>query len=175
MDTINLVLGGKIRHVLNPGATNFPERTFAWAVETNSEQIAIRAVKAETLIEDNGNQSVAWKPAYQVAAMEEVDLASGMFAHITDKANRAALANSSDLSEGAVTYIFDVQFENRTLVYEEKKSKQKPGDACKMPSPYPSWRGDMTWRCILVNILENKERLGPNNADSKLSFSNLSV
>jgi len=51
------------------------------------------------LIEDNGNQSVAWKPAYQVAAMEEVDLASGMFAHITDKANRGNMAKMDNILE----------------------------------------------------------------------------
>ena len=51
------------------------------------------------LIEDSGAPSVAWKPAYQLAAMGEVDSTSGMFTHTADKANRGNMAKMDNILE----------------------------------------------------------------------------
>jgi hypothetical protein len=44
------------------------------------------------LTEDSGNPSVACQPAYQVAAIGEVEPVAGILAHIADKVNRGNIA-----------------------------------------------------------------------------------
>ena len=49
------------------------------------------------LIEDSGNPSVACQPAYQVAAIGEVEPEVGVLAHIADKASRGNIIRMDNM------------------------------------------------------------------------------